>query len=458
MIDKYFEWNIDGIQANTVLENARISVPIDENNYNDIFINRSLIDKINYCRSYFANFFYSNNSNLNKSILDEIHLCYMPKDGMYYIGYNYKEMFTNLLLKLGVDKEIIDEMDLPDSITNSEESHKFINEIERTIIKDQNNKNEFPFEVTDEHLDKYYLLDKLSTNIIPIMKNLISTEYAIKKAVDAQLEEEMTLRTNHKSLNKLKNKNISWKNFMYYTSVKSLLQFVKTEDMNYYRYAKNYYKNVSTNRGCEKPKAMNIDRNYYDCNHDSFNQWFDAVRSYNFPEILVKLDIEDKDTVTVRKTLKNGKGMRGKITGKSKKQKLDFSKVYETLERKITFYKGLSGKVQGIIDGFETDTDYIGYVLDNNYVVFDKFYEISKDGTKVNPAYGHRVYIVTLDVLEACDRDRSKIRKYIRENHDYKAFNYNHTDTDSYQERIKEVLDYKDISITKFKELKLKLK
>ena len=457
MIDKYFEWNIDGIQANTVLDGAEIIVPIDEKNYRDIFINSGLIDKIYYCSSYFTCTLCSNNINLNKSIEDEIHLSYIPKNGKYYIGYNYKEIFTNLLLKLGVDKDIVDSMELSVGIYNTEESHKFIEEIEKAITKDQNIKNELPFEVIDDEMDKYCMLDILSTKLITLLKVLLSTEFAIKNAVDDQLTEEINLRTNHKSLRNVKNKNVSWKNLMYYTSVKSLYNFVKTGDMNYYRYAKNYYKNVSTNRRMEKPKSMNIDRNYYDCDHDSFNQWFDAVRDYNFPEILVKLDIEDKDTITIRQTLKNGKGMRGKITGKSKKQHLDYSKVYDTLDRKIKFYRGLSGKVQGIIDGFDTDTDYIGYVLDNNYVVFDKFYEISKDGTKVTPAYGNRVYIVTLDVLEACGRDRSKIRKYIKEHHDYKAFNYNHTDTDSYQDRVKEVLDYNDISTTKFKELKLRL-
>ena len=382
----------------------------------------------------------------------------MPKEGMYYIGYNYKEIFTNLLSKLGIEKEIIEGMDLPDGITNTEEAHKYITEIETAINKDKNLKEQYPFEVTDDNFEINRLLEAFTSNIKPMITTLVATEYSIKKAVDTQLEEEKVFRTNHKDLKNIKNKNVSWKNLMYYTAVKSLLEFVKTGNMDYYRYAKNYYKNVSTNINAEKPKAMQINRNYFDCNHRSFNDWFEAVRKYNFPEILVKLDIEEKETVTVRKTLKNGKGMRGKITGESKKQTIDYTKVSKTLERKITFYKGLKGKVQGIIDGFETDTDYIGYVLDNNYVIFDKFYEVSKDGTKINPAYGNRVYIVTLDVLEACGRDRSKIREYIKKNHDYKAFNYNHTDTDSYQERIKEVVDFCDISTIKFKELKLRLK
>ena len=30
MIDKQFEWNIDGVQANTVLEGAEVNIPIEK--------------------------------------------------------------------------------------------------------------------------------------------------------------------------------------------------------------------------------------------------------------------------------------------------------------------------------------------------------------------------------------------------------------------------------------------
>ena len=453
MIDKLFEWNIDGIQANTVLEGAEVTIPIDEANYKDIFLNNELVKKLDYCDNTFRIILYNKNSKLYRSILDEIHLSYMSKKGMYYIGFNYKEIFTNLLLKLGVNKDMVESMELPTNITNTNEAHLFMDKIEKVI----SDNDELPFEVTPENIDKYKMLNILSTNLKRIIKLMVSTEYSVKNAIDVQVNEERNLRSNHKDLKNIKNKNVSWKNLMYYTGVKSLLKYVKTGDMNYYRYVKNFYKNVSTNAKIEKPKAMKIDKIYFDCRFNTFNEWFEDVRSYNFPEILVKLDIEDRDTITFRETLKRGNGMKGTITGVSTpKKKVDYSKISDTLDRKIKFYRGLEGKVQGIIKGFDTDTDYIGFVLNNNYVVFDKFYELSKDGTKANPAYGNRVYVVTLDVLEACGRNKQRIRDYISKNHDFKAFNYNHTDTDSYQDRVKEVLDYYDISPVKYKELKLK--
>ena len=453
VIDKYFNWNIDGIQANTVLEGMEVTIPIDTANYPNIFVNKSIIELLNTNKNFFSVLFCVNDKPLFNSLMEEIRICYMPKDGMYYIGFNYKEMFTNILTKLGVNNSF---NELPNQITNKEEFYKFIDEIKKIIAKAIEEKSNYPIEYPND-VDKEELLNVIDKNINCILKNLLSVEYQIKKYADAQIEEEKTFRENHKSLKDIKNINICWKNLMYYTSIKALLYFDKTKDIRYYRYAKNYYKNVSTNTSCEMPQALTIGNSYYDYKHEKFNRKFLAIQRLHFSELLVKLNVEDKDEITRRQTLKNGKGMKITISEEPKKSKaIDFDKVNKGLERKLKFYQGLSGKCQGIIDGLDKDTDYVGYVLNNNYVIFEKFYEISKDGTKINPAYGNRVYIATLDVLEQCDYDRSKLRKYMAKNHDYKAFKYNHTDTDSYQARINEVLDYNDISTIKFKELKLK--
>lgn len=456
MIDKYFSWNIDGVQANTVLNGMDITLPIDEKNYRDIFCNIDIVRLLEANKDYFKLIFDVNNEEINSYVTNEFSLSYMSKDGFYYFGYDYNKVFTNILRKLDVSKPIIEEMKLPTRINSTIEANTFINEITRAIKKEQDIRESLPFEIYDHEFEKGNLLDIIYYYIRPVLRNLISTEYQIKKLVDTQIEEEKILRNNHKTLNKVAHKSVIWKNLMYYTACKSLDIFDETNDMKYYKYSKNYYKNVSTNSKCEMPKSIIVNGNYYDCWHNSFNQRFLSIQKVKFPEILVRLGIEDKDTITYRETLKKGNGMKGIITEGSKpKKKIDYSKINDTLARKIVFYKGLSGKVQGIIDGFETDTDYIGYVLPNNYVIFDKFYELSKDGTKANPAYGNRVYIVTLDVLEACGRDKQKIGKYISENHDYKAFRYNHTDADSYQRRINEVLEYSDVSTIKFKDLKL---
>jgi hypothetical protein len=141
----------------------------------------------------------------------------------------------------------------------------------------------------------------------------------------------------------------------------------------------------------------------------------------------------------------------------NKKQKITEAELSKRSRRKITYYKGLvsSGKIKcAIKEPIKDDLNYRGFVFENNYVVFDKFYEVSKSN-KIVPAYGSAVYVTSLDVAIQCDFDRAKIREYISKNHNYKAIRFFHNDTDSYQDRINEVQEYEDISFIKFKELKL---
>ena len=449
MIDDSISWNIDGIQANTVLEGAEVSIPIDRNNYNDIIIDSDLRKYFVSIDEYLKKIINSEDGNLNRSILKEFHLKYYIKDNKYYIGYDYNEIFNNILALLGLNKSIN-----TSKITNKDEFYNFINEFKREII--------FSFEIdmrnSSNNKEQVLLRNNIYRYINDILKTLLSAENALNKKIELQINEEKELRENKKKLETGKEKHISWKNLMYYTSIKALNIFDNTNNLKYYRYAKNYYLNVSMNMKAEFPNGMYVDGEFFDYHYSNYNTKFMNVRDNHFSSVLVRLNIEDKDTVTVDRTLKNGHGMRGIVgTGtNTPKKKQDFSKINATLARKITFYQGLSGKCQGVINSLDTDINYIGYVFPNNYVVFDKFYDVSKDGTKVVPATNNAVYITTLDVLESCDQDRSKIRRYISANHDYKAFRFNHTDADSYQDRINEIIEYSNISTTSFKEYKLK--
>lgn len=445
MIDKYFEWNIDGVQANEVLDGAEISTIIDKSNYKDIFINKDLLEFIKSNEDSIATSF---SYNRNFLIMNHINLSYRIKDNKYTISYNYKDIFNNILKKLNMNEVVT-----VSEVRDIEDYKKLESEIKSEIRSQKEVREHDGIHEEDDRL-----INELYDNLPFIIKSMCLIEGEIAYYVNNQINEERILRENHKALMGAKNKNISWKNLMYYTACKALEEFKFNDDIRYYRYAKNYYKNVSKDSKGEYPNGMTVDGEFFDHHHSNFNRKFLSVQRHKFNELLVRLDIEDKDDITRRQTLKNGKGIRVEITDENPKErkKIDYSKINAGLQRKITFYKGLTGKSQGIIKALDTDVNYIGYVLNNNYVIFDKFYEVSKDGTKVTPAYSSAVYIVTLDVLEACDYDRSKIRKYIRENHDYKAFRYNHTDVDSYQKRINEVLDYQDISTTKFKELKLR--
>ena len=244
---------------------------------------------------------------------------------------------------------------------------------------------------------------------------------------------------------------------MLYTSIEALHMFDKNKDIKYYRYAKNYYNNVSKERNGSYPKGMIIDGKYYHCDFSDYNTEFLNIRKNNFPEILTRLDIEDKDFISIRPNKKRGNNLKGIIKhGIITSKKIDYTKINPSLGRKITYYKGLVGKTQGIIK-FVNDNDYIGYILDNNYVIFDKFYKVSKNSKVANPATEGALYVVSLDILNKCKYDKKLLKEYIDNHHDNKAFRYIHNNSDSYQERINETINLRDRSKIKYKGLKLQL-
>lgn len=447
MIDKYFEWNIDGIQANTVLEGAEVTIPIDKKNYSDIFINKELLDFIKSNEKVIKDIFTTEENFLDNYLLEEFHLDYHIKDNKYTIGYNYNKILSNVLKKIGI-RTVIDF-----NPSSSIDITKIILQIKREIA--------FQCEVNDHdgiHNKNYdKLLANLYDNIGLIIKTMLLIEDEIRFHISFQTEEERQLRENHKALVNTQNKNFSWKNLMYYTAIKSVDIFDKTGDKKYYRYAKNYYLNLSRDKQAEYPSGLKVDGIYYDFQYIEFNRRFMGAQRKYFSDLHIKLGIEDKDVYVDKGTLKAGKKEPSLERNKgTTKRKIDYEKLDAGIKRRIKFYNGLKGKIKGIIEKpMQSDLDYIGFVFENNYVVFDKFYEVSKDGTKVTPAHDNAIYITSLDVAVECNNDRRKIRDYIKKNHNYKAMRRYHKDNDSYQDRVMEVLDYQDVSTIKYKELKL---
>lgn len=444
MIDKQFEWNIDGIQANTVLPGAEVSIPIDKSNYEEIFSNRivAVLKEIDKNIGYYFDGDYKN------LIMSEIHLSYFIKDDKYHIGFNYNEILNNILTKLGMNntvKTIKLDSDLA--------IKKISLEVDREISFQKYVINLGKSEPWDK--SKEQAINNLSKIINILVRYLVNAENVINEGINKQIEEEKILRDKKKSLLNVKNKYVSWKNLMFYTSCKALNIFDKTNDNRYYKYAKNYYLCVSRDKKVEYPLSMKVDGEFMDYQYNSFNSKFLKMQRKYFSSLDVRLGIDDLDTIDG--SLLEGRKVTGnKNESKSKKRKIDYSKIDKKTERKISFYKGLRGKVTGIIkEPLSSDLNYIGFVLDNNYVIYEKFYEVSKKNNTIIPAFDNAIYVVSLDVACECHFDKSEIRKYIKKHHNYKAFRLYHNDNDSYQKRINEVLDYSDVSLIKFKELKL---
>lgn len=452
MIDKEIKWNISLGEALEIDKDENINIPIDVINYNDIFSGSYLSEGVklllNQNSLYFDEKILDNLSPTCNFDYDFKISMYPNKDNTSYkIGYNIKEIVKRLLvdfnIKYPIDYSNYDR--LTDGIKKAF-NMKYISVISYTDYEASKN---------PKIRDRNQFLYNFSKNIDKIIAQMIKTNDRLEKIIDRQINEEKELREKNKKLTPTKNTLICPKNLLMYSAAKSLSIFRETGDIDYYKYSKDYYYKVSNNNyRPEWPVNMMVDGIIYNYDYTTYNRVFNYVRDTYFPKLYVDLGIEDKTSITVGETLTtSGKETTKKRNEPSKEKKpVDYEKANKMLDRKIKFYKGL--KNQGVINSVEKDLDYIGFVLDNNYVILDKFYDLNKDGTNRRPSINNAVYVVSLDVLIDCNFDKKIIRKYIEKNRDFKAFRLYHNETDSYQEKINKVLEYKPVSTRNFKDYK----
>ena len=457
MIDKEIKWNITLGDALSVNKDEDITILIDRFNYNDIFnsniLSFGVIKLLDLNSLYFNEKIHDKLSPFCKYDFDfKIALYPNEEKTSYKIGYDIKDLFSNLLDSIDINYPLVDiDYNDEDSVNSFKKHVKEILDLDYflSLYEYKNHSN-------IQSDDRLQIISNLDKNINYIVNQMIRTNRKLDELVDEQVNIDKSKKDSKKKLELTNRHIIIPKNLLMYSAAKSLSTFRETGNIDYYRYSKDYYNNISNNGlKPEWPKTMMVDGITYNYDFKTYNEVFNYVRDTNFPRLFVDLGIEDKKNISIGdRTLKQGsKDTVIKLNNGSKKKDVDYDKIKKMLDRKITFYKGLQN--QGTITSLEKDTDYIGFVLNNNYVIFDKFYELNKDGTFKKVAKDNAIYAVSLDVLDACHYDKKEIRKYIKENKDYKAFRFYHNDTDSYQERVNEVSKLDDISFKKFKELTL---
>ena len=456
MINEEIKWATSIMNVLTINDKEFINIPIDRRNYEDVFASNKLGSE--FIRLFDQNKLYFD-SKLHDSLTKEVDLdinisLYPSYDKTCYkIGYNISNIFNKLLSKANINSYLKDF-----DYTNDYSIDVFKKLLGETIadgyILDLFSKTDPDF-YQNEFDVSIDILSNIYKNIDKLVDQMIKTNLAIDKYLEGQISFEKELKEKSKKL-KISDKSlIIPKNLLMYSAAKSLGIFRETGDIDYYKYSKDYYNNVSNSKeyNPEWPKRMMVDGITYSHDYHTYNDVFDYVRGLSFPLLYIDLGIEDKKKITLKsKTIKKGINNQViKLNGASKpKKEIDYNKINKALDRKITFYKGL--KNVGIIDCTNKDVDYIGFILDNNYVIFDKFYDYDKKGNIKKVALNNAIYVVTLDVLKQCDFDKKTIRNYIEKNRDFKAYRLYHNDTDSYQEKVNKILTYKPISTIDYKD------
>lgn len=461
MLDRVIKWDLDGNQTLTLIDACDINIPINSDNYGDIFTKTShdvdfrdrIITYENKIKSIFDTAKNKDNG-IGKRIASQITLSYQPdlKNNRFFIGYSIPSIINKIFKELNI---ITDYKDI--NFNNKEEIIKFKEHIEDEI--------EFQLEVEaiyseSNSTNRYKNLIKFRDNysyIIDVLNNI--NEY-LNRIVYYQIGEEQSLRDNHKRLNEnVKDPAVIWKNLLLYLAVNSIHIFYNTGDINYYRLAKAYYKYISKPKKAEYPKDLAIEGKKY--NYSTFNDEFEQIRDISFPKLDIMLQIEDLPQVVIYAQPGVKSTQKGHINAyinnknMSSNEYLEKQKRNDILDRKLKFYPSLRSKTLETIKVIEKDKDYFGYVLNNNYIIFEKFFETSKTNGTIKPCKDNAIYVVTVDTAIKCDFDLTKMKQFISKNKDKKlGQRIYHTDSNSYQDKLMEIAKYPNISSISYSDLK----
>ena len=114
---------------------------------------------------------------------------------------------------------------------------------------------------------------------------------------------------------------------------------------------------------------------------------------------------------------------------------------------KIDFFESTPYKTK--VAGLNRFDGYFGYVYDNDYLVFVKFYANKRES---RGGQGNAIYVLPADLLDLSLSDKQHIINYIKNSGDDRAFRIIQR-TERYKDRVNEVIEHDNVSKTPFDDI-----
>lgn len=435
MSRKPINWLVEKEDVKEFIKPINIEIPIDKGQYSYIFNNVHIKNK--KPRDYFTNLekqivdsLYTNqNYNRYKQILkSKISLNFIPnfKNNDWYIGYSPVQIFNNIFETLNIH-ERIDYIDYSDKskVNRVKNLIKLVLiEEQLKLLRDKNNSDKFDF-INDSisNIDKIFMFNGFD--------------------IETRLENSLI-----------------YKNLLYYLSVKSLDILDETDDIYYSFIPKQYYMEVTTKDTAQYPNQLFMDNfRAYAYNYSNYNKRFENVM-LRYPCIFEEvLGIDEISVMDKLEILKNDIFLDEiELNYGNYKKRKNYTKtddeLSDMLKDKMNFYKELihmkdENDDRIVISPIKGKNDlygYYGFVLKNNYIVLDKFYNISKKDDKMKPAADEAIYSMPLDLFIDLSGSKRKMMKYIKDNPKGNVKRYYHTKKHSYRDRILEITKKENVS------------
>lgn len=441
MARKEINWKVERNDVKEIIEPINIEIPIDRGQYNYIFRGEKLYGKS--LNVYFSekdidviNKLYPNDEykSLKRLLFSKLSLNFIPdfKNNNWIIGYSPVEIFNNIFEVLNIN-ERLDYIDYNDKKQVEDTKHK----VNLILIN-----------------EKLKLLgQKDPSNKLQFINDTINNIYNIFEFNGFDIE------------TRLSNK-ITYKNLLYYLAVKSLDRLDETDDIKYAMIPRVYYHEVTSKGIAEWPNQLSMADGVYSYTGSTFNDRYNEVllrypilfeKELNINEICVmdKLEIVRADNFIddVEVTYNDYVD-----TIKKKKTYTRTNKeLNDMLNDKISFYRYLmnlkdekgENVVVSPIKGINELNGYYGFVLNNNYIVLDKFFTTRKTDNKVKPSMDEAIYSMPLDLFVNLNGSKRKMMEYIKKNPKGNVRRNYHTKKHSYRDNIINITKKEDVSSMK---------
>lgn len=358
---------------------------------------------------------------LNDSLKDYINniaiLSYTPHKEGYDFRINPINFINSVLITLGTKNEKIPFFNLDD-----ENSRKAFKEYaKRTINK-----------VKENNLNRIEELEELSNNI-----DFIDSLY------DTDIEKDIRV-----------NNFILAKDALLYLSYSSLLEYSKTNKKEYLRIPYEYYNYVGHMKTSAFPHKIRVGYSNYLWFED-FNTYYECAAGKDYIPVFNEFSLENNTLLCGWEILKSGDK---EETFKEASDAIKRSRNRQNDERnlkmfrmKTNFYQ--SSPFKTMIKGRFGLNGYIGFVYNNNYIVYDKFYNNDDlpSNKKTILSHPEAIYSIPSDLIVVTSYDKQKLAEIKKQ--DARIVKNNHTITGSFLTKIDSIIKGPDVSTKPFEEV-----
>ena len=444
--DRYHDMNKERTLG--LISACNIEIPLLKSDY-DYFIESSVYkDFIGSVENHISDIF--NVSPLKEKFIKELHLSILPDyiNDNFFIGYSPKEVINSIYSILGINKTI--NLDYSDPISVQLKAL----EVKETLKRYVEEKTLLTYKLDDD------MMHCTSSNWFVRVSHIYTEQCMYKDFAEAALKHVDSIfnLVNYRSIGALasdKNSHIKWRNLAQYIAITSLREYEKNNNELYLEYPYKFYER------CTKPdengkQMLWVDELYLedeklDSKFFNYNSRCEKIFKNSPIRVEFLLHYKDNNKLTVLETLNpsslllSDEDFGDFLAYKSKKSRVvDSSKERLIAERqlasKIKFYAYDTEFSDHVLcrlyERENNETGYVGFILDNDYIVLDKFFKESLDG-KCVPAKDARVYALPISMYVRLGKNSGNIRKFMEMHPECPlVIKKNHTKTDSYTKAV----------------------